>query len=197
MVSVKLTLIFKGFLHIFIVFFCVKIATSAGKAHEVVKWIAKLYAIEAEAKALYLDFAARKALRQQKAIPILDKIHELVGQAKPSTKSALGAAITYTLNQWPYLIKYTEYGEAEIDNNWCENQIRPFAIGRKNWMFLGNERSAHIAAFFYSVIQTCRINHMDPRKYLIYVLSQAGNMRRGIVIPTDLLPQYIDKYLLV
>lgn len=175
----------------------VKITTSAGKAHEVVKWIAKLYAIEAEAKALCLDFAARKALREQKAVPILDKIHELVSQAKPSTKSALGAAITYTLNQWPYLIKYIEYGEAEIDNNWCENQIRPFAIGRKNWMFLGNERSAHIAAFFYSMIQTCRINHIDPRKYLIYVLSQAGNMRRGTVNPTDLLPQYIDRSLLV
>lgn len=175
----------------------VKIATSAGKAHEVVKWIAKLYAIEVEAKALGLDFTERKALRQQKAKPILDKIYELVSQAKPSTKSVLGAAITYTLNQWPYLIKYIEHGEAEIDNNWCENQIRPFAVGRKNWLFLGNERSAHIASFFYSIIQTCRINQIDPRKYLIYVLSQAGNMRLGTVKPTDLLPQYIDKFLLV
>lgn len=175
----------------------VKIATSAGKAHEVVKWIAKLYAIEAEAKALCLDFTKRKALRQQKAKPILDKIHGLVSQAKPSTKSALGAAITYTLNQWLYLIKYIEHGEAEIDNNWCENQIRPFAVGRKNWLFLGNERSAHIASFFYSIIQTCRINQIDPRKYLIYVLSQAGNIRLGTVKPTDLLPQFIDKSLFI
>jgi len=89
-----------------------------------------------------------------------------------------------------------DHGEAEIDNNLIENQICPFAVGRKNWLFLGNERSAKIGAFFYGIIQMCRINNIDARKYLIYVLTQAVDMRRGEVDPKDLLPQFIDRSLL-
>jgi transposase len=175
----------------------VKISSSTGKAHEVMKWITKLYQIENRSKEQGFDFAARKKLRQEEALPILQKIHDLMIKSVPSSKSALGKAITYALNQWQYLTKYVDYGEAEIDNNWVENQIRPFALGRKNWMFLGNENSAKTAAFFYSIIQTCRLNSIDPRKYLIYVLGKAHNMRRGEVNPEILLPQFIDKSLLV
>ncbi|TAL62417.1 MAG: IS66 family transposase [Legionella sp.] len=174
----------------------VKISTSTGKAHEAMKWIGKLYQIESIAREQGYDFAVRKKLRQDQAPPILEKIHKLVAQSTASSKSVLGSAITYTLNQWKYLVKYVDYGEAEIDNNWVENQIRPFAIGRKNWMLIGNERAAKTAAFFYSIIQTCRLNNIDPRKYLIYVLSQVGNMRRGDINPSGLLPQFIDKTLL-
>ena len=94
------------------------------------------------------DFATRKKLRQDQAPPILQKIYNLITQCTPSSKSALGGAITYALNQWKYLTRYIDYGEAEIDNNWVENQIRPFALGRRNWLFQGNERSSKIAAFF-------------------------------------------------
>jgi transposase len=174
----------------------IKIASSAGKAHEVMKWINKLYQIESIAREHGVDFATRKKMRQDQAPPILQKIYSLISQATPSSKSALGSAITYTLNQWEYLIRYIDYGEAEIDNNLIENQIRPFALGRRNWLFQGNERSAKIAAFFYSIIQSCRMNDIDARKYLIYVLSQAGNMRRGEVEAGNLLPQFIDKSLL-
>jgi transposase len=110
--------------------------------------------------------------------------------------SELGKAIGYALNQWEYLTRYIEYGETEIDNNLVENQIRPFALGRKNWLFIGNERAAQTAAFFYSLIQTCRINKIDPRKYLIYALGKTHQMRRGEINPRDLLPQYIEKSLL-
>ena len=64
-------------------------------------------------------------------------------------------------------------------------------------MFLGNERAAKTAAFFYSILQTCRMNNIDARKYLIYVLLQAGKIRRSEVDPENLLPQFIDKSLLV
>jgi hypothetical protein len=67
---------------------------------------------------------------------------------------------------------------------------------KKNWLFLGNERAVNIAAFFYSLIQTCRLNNLDPKKYLIYILYQAGRMRRQEVEPSSLLPQFIDKALL-
>lgn len=174
----------------------VKISKTAGKAHEVVKWIGKLYDIERRAKETKLSCIERQALRQAEAPPILAKIKELIDRAKPAPKSAIGQAITYLQNQWESLIRYVSHGQAEIDNNLCENQIRPFAIGKKNWMFLGNQRSARIAAFFYSIIQTCRLNNIDPNNYLIYVLSQAGKMRRKEISPVSLLPQFIDKALL-
>jgi transposase len=175
----------------------IKISSGTGKAHEVMKWISKLYQIESFAHEQGFDFTFRKKLRQEQAPPILQKIHDLITQSTPPAKSALGKAITYALNQWEYLTKYVDYGEAEIDNNWVENQIRPFALGRKNWMFLGNEKAANTAAFFYSLIQTCRLNNLDPRKYLIYVLGQTHNMRRGEIDAEKLLPQFIDRVFLV
>lgn len=175
----------------------VKLSSSTGKAHEVIKWIGKLYQIESIAREQNFDFAAREKLRQEQVPSILEKIYEIVTKSTVSSKSALGRAMQYTVNQWKELNEYINYGEAEIDNNWVENQIRPFAIGRKNWMFLGNEKAGNTAAFFYSILQTCRMNNIDARKYLIYVLLQAGKMRRGEVEPNTLLPQFIDKALLL
>jgi len=174
----------------------VKISSKAGKAHEVMKWISKLYQIESEAREQRLSFAERKKLRQERSPIILQTICDLITKTSPPTKSALGKAITYASNQWKYLIKYVDYGEVEIDNNWIENQIRPFALGRRNWLFLGNERSANIAAFFYSLIQTCILNDIDARKYLNYVLNQTGKMRRNEIDSTSLLPQFINRDLL-
>jgi hypothetical protein len=174
----------------------IKITSSAGKAHEVVKWLGKLYQIEEDARKFNLSFTDRKELRQAQAPPILEAIHKLLTKSTPLPKSTLGKAIAYALNHWEYLIKYIDHGEAEIDNNLIENQIRPFALGRKNWLFIGNEEAARTAAFFYSIIQTCRLNNIDPRKYLIYVLYQAGRMRRQEIDPRNLLPQFIDKTLL-
>lgn len=174
----------------------IKISNKAGKAHEVMKWITKLYQIESEARDRNMGFAERKKLREQQAPPLLEKIHHLLTVSTPLPKSALGKAITYSINQWKYLTRYIEYGEAEIDNNLVENKIRPFALGRRNWLFIGNQRSAQTAAFFYSLIQTCRLNNVDPRRYLIYVLNQAPKMRRNEVDPKMLLPQFIDRSLL-
>jgi transposase len=169
----------------------IKIASIPGKATEIVKLINELYQIEKTARDQNLNFVERKELRQKEAPPILEKIHDALTKANAPPKSSLGKAITYALNQWPHLKKYVDHGEAEIDNNLIENQIRPFALGRRNWLFLGNERAANTAAFFCSILQTCRINNIDARKYLIYVLSQVGNMRRGRIDPKILLPQFI------
>lgn len=94
------------------------------------------------------------------------------------------------------MISKIRNGEAEIDNNLIENQIRPFVVSRKNWLFIGNKKAAKTAALFYSLIQTCKLNDINPKKYLIYVLYQAGR-RRHEVDPKYLLPQFIDKNLLV
>lgn len=176
----------------------VKISKKPGSAHKVVKLINKLYKIEREAKAQGLDFAGRQKLRRKEAALVLEDLYKLLVELKQKTlpKSALGEAVTYGLNQWSELKIYVDHGAAEIDNNWVENQIRPFAIGRKNWLFTGNERGANVAALFYSLIQSCRLNKINARKYLIYVLNQTHRMRRKEVDTKSLLPQFIDRNLL-
>lgn len=100
--------------------------------------------------------------------------------------------MNYLNNQWFELVRYTEHGEAELSNCWAENQIRPFAVGRRNWLFIGNEVSGQRAALLYSLIQSCYLNNIDPRMYLTYVLNQVHAMRKGEVDPATLLPHTID-----
>lgn len=168
-----------------------------GKANEAVDYIGQLYAIESDARDKKLDFVQRKELRQQKAEPILRELKQWLDKTMPETppQSALGKAISYALNQWQYLSAYVSHGEVEIDNNLVENKIRPFALGRKNWLFIGNEKAANIAALLYSLIQTAKLHDIHPRDYLIHVLNQAGKMRRQEIDPASLLPQFIDKKL--
>lgn len=162
-----------------------------GKAAELLSLINQLYDVEREAK----DFTVsdRKTYRQEKSKPILDLIHEDIARIHAPPKSLLGVAMTYITNQWPYLTEYINHGEVPISNCWIENQIRPFALGRKNWLFTGTSESAKKAALLYSLIQTCKMNGIQPRVYLEYVLNQAHMMRREKVSATMLLPQFIDK----
>lgn len=162
-----------------------------GKAAQIVLLIDRLYEIEREAKAM--SSSERTLHRQTWAKLMLDHIYDEVRKINALPKSLLGVAITYLKNQWPYLIRYVDYGEAPISNCWIENQIRPFAVGRRNWLFTGTEESAGKAALLYSLIQTCKMNDIDPRAYLEHVLNQANAMRRGDVSPKSLLPQFIDK----
>ena len=166
-----------------------------GKAGEMVEIIDKLYEIEREAKDQ--SFSERKAIRQEKSKPLLELIHSKLQKINAPPQSALGKAVQYALNQWPYLSNYIDYGEVELSNCWVENQIRPFAIGRKNWLFLGNEVSANKSALLYSLIQTCKLNRIEPRSYLFYVLNQVHKIRRKEIDPETLLPQFINKKLLV
>lgn len=162
-----------------------------GKAAKLLLLINQLYDVEREAK----DFTIidRKIYRQEKSKPILELIHDDIAKIHAPPKSLLGVAVTYIINQWPYLAEYIKYGEVPISNCWIENQIRPFALGRKNWLFTGTPESAKKAALLYSLIQTCKMNGIQPRAYFEYVLNQAHAMRRGNVSATLLLPQFIDK----
>ncbi len=167
-----------------------------GKAQEALDLIGALYAIESEAK--NFEKEARYKIRAEKSKPILDRIKKWLIETAATTppKCALGEAIAYAQNQWLYLTNYVDYGETKIDNNLVENLIRPFALGRKNWLFIGNEKSANIASLIYGLIQTCKLNAINPRNYLIYILNQAHKLRRYQIEPKELLPQFIDKNLL-
>ena len=162
-----------------------------GSAQVAMGYITKLYNIERDAKGL--SHKERFDLRQEKAVPILAQLHSWLQKTHPKTppKSKLGAAVSYAINQWPYLSEYANHGEVEIDNNWVENKIRPFALGRKNWLFVGNQRGANAAAFFYGLIETCKLNDMDPRAYLTVLFEKMSEVRRNKINAQSLLPQNI------
>jgi transposase len=139
---------------------------SATAAHEAVRRIDVLYKIERESSAL--SDAERRAARQEKALPLLESLHAwaegLQRQTLPSGK--LGKALAYLLKQWPKLIRYTADGNVAIDTNLAENAIRPFALGRRNWLFADTVRGAKASAHLYSLVQTARANELEPYSYL-------------------------------
>ena len=165
-----------------------------GVANNCLTLINSLYDIERDIKELSNEI--RYETRQKKSKPILSKIFQIAKTIKALPKSTLGSAITYLKNNEKYLRKYIEHGNAQISNILTENQIRPFALGRKNWLFVGNEESANKSALLYSLIQSCKINKIDFRKYLVYVLNHAHAMRRGDIDAKSLLPQFIDPVIL-
>lgn len=169
----------------------------SGKAGRMLEMIAKLYDIERNIKSLPYD--QRHVIRQQKAKPKLGAIRSFVAKINAPPQSLLGKAATYCKNQWSELIRYIDHGQAQISNCWVENQVRPFAVGKRNWLFVGNELSAQPAALLHSLIQSCDLNKINPRDYLDYleyVLNQVHRMRRREVDPATFLPHTISKDLL-
>ena len=86
-------------------------------------------------------------------------------------KSALGKALAYSLNQWPKLTRYLEDGRLNIDNNRAERAIKPFVIGRKNWLFSNTASGAHASSVLYSIVETAKANNLIPFEYLHHVIS--------------------------
>jgi transposase len=166
-----------------------------GIAAQAIEKLKPLYDLERHMREKNYSHRIRKKLRQQVAWPILKNFHTWLKKTLPSVppKSQLARAIQYTFNQWPYLIKYLRHGMAEIDTNWVEGEIRGIALGRKNWLFIGNQDSGKIHAFFYSLISSAVLNGLNPRLYLHYIITKVHELRRGIVTPEQLLPHIIDR----
>jgi transposase len=141
-------------------------------AHQMVALIRKLYQVERVAREKPPE--ERKAIRQEQATPILDKIKEWLDQkvVQVLPKSPLGEAISYTLELWPKLTTYLEDGHIEIDNNKAENAIRPFVIGRKAWLFSGSPRGAQASATLYTLVETAKANDLEPWAYLNYLFER-------------------------
>jgi transposase len=165
-----------------------------GIAAQAVEKLKPLYVLEDRMREMDYSFHTRKRLRQKIARPILKEFHAWLKEILPSVppKSQLANAIKYSLNQWPYLIKYLRHGMAEIDTNWVEGEIRNIAIGKKNWMFMGNKNSGEIHAFFYSLILSTILNGLNPRLYVHYLMTKVHDLRRGRIDPSSLLPHTID-----
>jgi len=165
-----------------------------GIAAEMIERMKPLYALEARLREANLQHRTRKRLRQKIARPILKKTHRWLRSIKNQVlpKSKLGNAIRYTLNQWPYLIAYLQHGMTEIDTNYVENKIRDIALGKKNWLFIGNENCGKIHALWYTLIISSIINDLNPRLYIHYILTKVHELRRGEIDPVSLLPDRID-----
>lgn len=113
-------------------------------------------------------------LRQAKSKPVLKEFKAWLENTYPKTppRGLLGQAIGYALSQWIRLERYIENGCLTIDNNLVENAIRPFAVGRKNWLFSGNPTGAHASSNLYSLIETAKANGIEPYNYLKAVLEK-------------------------
>ena len=122
----------------------------------------------------------RAALRLSQSRPIYLRLHRALVLFKKSgcylPRSAFGQAIDYALSNWPLLCVYLENGRLEIDNNLVENAIRPTAVGKKNWLFLGDADAGHRSAILCTIIESCRVPGIDPYAYLRDVLTRLPSM---------------------
>jgi len=176
----------------------IKVSKTSGKAVVAVNYIRQLYAIEKEARENHGSHEQRYHLRQQRAGPILLEFKSWLDETQHQVppQSHIGKAIAYALNQWHLLIKYIDHGEVEIDTNRLENMIRPFALGRKNWLFMGSDKGAEAGAIIYSLLATCKANLIEPYAYLKYVLDQLPRCKTDAE-RKKLLPYAVDPLELV
>lgn len=145
------------------------------RAEHVLLEIQKLYAIERELKETTSE--ERKKQRLEKSLPIINELGKWLFKESKNVlpKSSIGKAINYTNNLWDSLQSYLYNGDLHIDNNLVENSIRPNALGRKNYLFAGSHEGAQRTAMFYSFLGTCKLNGINPEKWLVLVLNQIAD----------------------
>ena len=155
------------------------------KAEYALKLVARLYAIEKQIRQACSGEINEQSYaqhsyyqRQEKSRLIIDTLHDWLTQTRPQVapKTALGKALHYLHHQWPRLIRYLDDGAYPIDNNPVENAIRPFAIGRKNWLFSSSVQGAKASANLYGLIETAKANGLEPYAYLKYVFAELPNV---------------------
>ena len=140
--------------------------------------IALLYRVEAHLRACHAGPKLREAVRASHSAPILRRIHAALERIRSRylPQSALGKAITYTLDLWPALEIFLTDGRIEIDNNGVENAIRPTALGKKNWLFVGAAHAGERGAILYTIVECCRRRGIDPQACLRDVLTRLPKM---------------------
>ena len=168
-----------------------------GTAQDIVDLIGQLYNLEKNLAQQKLEPDRIQEQREEHALPILNQIKSILDQRVDSTppKSKLGTAINYALNQWDRVVRYVWDGRLRPDNNLVENSIRPIAMGRKNWLFAGHPNGANAGALFFSIIETAKMNNLEPYAYLRYLFENLPLASTEEEIKM-LMPQYIDRTLI-
>lgn len=143
-----------------------------GKAHRGLSLIQKLYRVEKQGRKMTPQ--ERYVHRREQAQPVLDELRSWLDEVLPQVPpaSATGKALNYLHNEWEKLIRYLDDGRLEIDNNGAENAIRPFVVGRKNWLFSASVKGVKASANLYSLIETAKANGLEPYAYLRHVFTE-------------------------
>jgi len=166
--------------------------TKSPIAEEALRQIQELYAIEADIKGRSAD--QRWMQRQTRSKPLLDAFHSwAIGQRRRlSGKTPLGKALQYGLSRWDALTRYIDDGRLSIDNNLAERLLRGIAVTRKNFLFLGSDSGGDRAAILYTVIESAKLNDLDPEAYLASVLDRLArghsNNRLEELLPWNFIP---------
>lgn len=148
---------------------------TAGAAHEAMKYIGRLYQIETSLRAANDDVDTFAEERRKQVKPIFETFHRWLVRKRETVvpSSLLGKAVRYILDEWDALIRYIDHPALTPDNNAAENAIRPFVLGRKNWLFSGSPGGANASCAIYSLIETAKQNGLSPFSYLHYILNEA------------------------
>lgn len=167
-------------------FFDLHASNKSQIAGQACTYISQLYDVERELK--HLNAHERLAVRQKESKPLADAFHQwmLLQRQKITDGSATAKALDYSLKRWEALTQFVHDGRLPIDNNWIENQIRPIAIGRNNWLFAGSLRAGQRAAAVMSLIQSAKLNGHDPYAYLKDVLTRLPTQKNSQI--EELLP---------
>jgi transposase len=149
--------------------------TKSPLARQALERIGEIFAIERDINGQSAD--ARLAVRQARTAPLLFalKAYYEACLGRISAKGDLAKAIRYSTNRWEALTRFTTDGRLEMSNNAAERAIRPLTLGRRNWTFLGSDAGGDRAAVFYTIIQTCKLNHIDPEAYLADVIGRVAD----------------------
>jgi transposase len=151
-----------------------KASKKSGSAYEALARIGRIYRVERDLRAQELSSEVFVQNRQDQVLPVLQDFKQWLEtkalQVPPS--ALLGKAVNYTLKEWEKLLHYLDRPYLTPDTNMIENAIRPFVVGRKNWLFSGSPRGAHASATLYSLIETAKANGIEPYRYLRYVFTK-------------------------
>jgi transposase len=162
------------------------------EAHDVLKMIAMLYRLDKGSS--HLEGEARVAARKKLVVPHLDKIKSYLDRLNNRYPKAtlMYRAVYYALNNWHKLTAFLDHAVMPLDNNVIERAIRPFALGRRNWLFSGSPRGADASAFIYSLVETAKANGWEPRAYLQTLFERYPEARnddeRRALLPMNLKP---------
>ena len=166
----------------------------AGAAQEGMKHIRRLYEIERQLRGEDLSPEEFVDKRREKVLPVLDEFSSWLKKKEKTVvpSSLLGKAVAYTINEWDALSRYLDRAEISPDNNAAENSVRPFVVGRRNWLFSGAPRGAEASCAIYSLIETAKHNGLDPFAYLNYVFKKAPHIHDAEGWD-ELLPSRLDE----
>ena len=167
------------------------VETGSPAAREALERIARLFAVEADIRGR--GPAERREARQRRSAPILADLKAFLDAtlAKISGKSALAGAIRYATSRWAALTRFVDDGRLEMTNNAAERAIRPLALGRKNYPFAGSDEGGRRAAIMYTLIETARLNGVDPEAWLADVIARIADHpinRVGELLPWNWSP---------